>query len=381
LYDGRGRTLAVVADDAAPHREALEALLEEARLSGESQSAQRRHHLVPAFYLRRWADEGKLRVTNVNARKSWITTPRRAATETDYYRIESPEIDPVEIPPLLFETALGKVEEWGADFIDAAIADRHAVLRDDEQRMLFSTYLAFQFVRGRNFREFYQAAMNDHFKLTYGGMTDAGIRRFLRDRGREPTEAAIAEMRAVLDQINSGAATVGPQKADVIGTSGQMVEEVAGRLFARQWRIYSLPPILVTSDEPVVPIPGPPHPRSERGGVADAGVVVFPLTPGLLLAAFDGVTAWAGSYDQLSRVDIIDLNREIAATASIYAFERPGRAVVNAFKLPPRPAAVAMSDPMPVGAPSEFIIRSHRPSRWSTETHPPPWPVERWFYE
>lgn len=35
----------MVADDGAPHREALQALLDEARLSGESQSAQRRHHL------------------------------------------------------------------------------------------------------------------------------------------------------------------------------------------------------------------------------------------------------------------------------------------------------------------------------------------------
>jgi hypothetical protein len=285
------------------------------------------------------------------------------------------------IPPLLFETTLGKVEDWGADFIDAAIADRDAAVRDYEQRAMFSTYLAFQFVRGRSFRDFYQATMNDYFKLAYGEMTDAGIRHFLKERGHERTEAAIADMRELLDQINSGDMMVGPQKADVIGTSGQMVEEIGLRLFVRHWRIYSVPPILVTSDEPVVPIAGPPSPRSERGGVADAGVVVFPLTPDLLLAAFDGVIASSAPKDQLSIVDIVDLNREIAAAASTYAFERPRRGVVKAFKLPPPPAAVAMTEPMPVAdaVGERHLIRSHRPSRWSTETHPPPWPVERWF--
>jgi hypothetical protein len=45
-----------------------------------------------------------------------VTTPRKAATETDYYRIESPDLDPEEIPPLLFEVTFSRVEKWGFGF-------------------------------------------------------------------------------------------------------------------------------------------------------------------------------------------------------------------------------------------------------------------------
>jgi Protein of unknown function (DUF4238) len=369
-------------DDETQHKAALRDLLEEARRSGESASAQKRHHLVPAFYLKHWADDGKLRVNHADEKKSWITTPRRAATETDYYRIESPDLDPKEIPPLLFEVTLSRVEKWGSDFIDAAIADPIEVLRDDEQRVFFSLYMAFQYVRGRNFRAFSHASMNDYFKLTYGEMTDAGIRHSLQERGQEPTPKAIAEMREFLDGLNSGDITVGPQKASVIGMSGKMVETIGLHLFARQWHIYTVPPILVTSDEPVVSITGPYRPRTEGGSVGIAGVVIFPLTPGLLLAAFDGYKASPAKPDQLGHCDIADINREIVAVSSTYAFERPGRKTAAAFKLPVTPPPTAISEPIPVanGRDGQFIIRSHRPSRWSAETHVPPWPVERWFY-
>ena len=135
----------MVADDVSLHQKALRDLLEEARQSGDSLSAQRRHHIVPAFYLKHWADNGKLLVTNVDEGRSWPATPRRAATESDYYRIESPDLDPDEIPPLLFEVTLSRVERWGADFIDAAIADHDTLLRCEEQRVLFSVYMAFQY--------------------------------------------------------------------------------------------------------------------------------------------------------------------------------------------------------------------------------------------
>lgn len=373
----------MAADDTSLHEKALRDLLEEARQSGESPSAQRRHHIVPAFYLKHWAEDGKLRVTDIDKGRSWPATPRRAATESDYYRIDSPELDPTEVPPLLFEVTLSRVERWGADFIDAAIADQDSLLRDEEQRVLFSVYMAFQYLRGRNFRSFYQAAINDYFKLTYGEMTDAGIRRFVEDGGREPTDQAIAEVRQFLGHLNSGVVDVRPQKAAVIGFSGQLVEEIGLLIFAREWQIYSVPPILITCDEPVVPIPGPPRPRAERGGIGNAGVVIFPLTPRLLLVAFDGVHASPPAHDRLSYSDIADLNREVAAASSTYAFERPRRTTVTALKLPPAPPPTAMSERVPIVDPNDrrFLIRSHRPSRWFADPHPPPWPVERWFHQ
>jgi hypothetical protein len=363
-----------------PHEKALRELLEEARRSGESRSAARRHHLVPVFYLTRWADSGKIRVTNIDEGKSWVTSPKKAASETDYYRIESPDLDPEEIPPLLFEVTLSKIEQWGADFIEAAVEDPVGTARDDEIRVLFSLYMAFQFVRGRSYRAFASASVTDFFKLTYGEITDEGIRHALREKGLDPAAEQIALFRSFVDQLNSGDLTIGPQQASVIGMSGKLAEQIGQHLFSRGWYIYQVPEILLTCDEPVVPIAGPPYSRTERGGVGNAGVVIFPLTPGLLLVMFDGVNALPARPYELNYGDIADLNREIAAASCIYTFERPGRNVASAFKLPKAPAPIYQAPPMPVDDTGEkYLIRSHRPNRWANVTHPPPWPVERWF--
>jgi len=365
-----------------PHEAALRELIEEANRSGESRSAPRRHHLVPVFYLKQWADDGKIRVTDIDKGKSWITTPKRAASEIDYYRIESPDLDPAEIPPLLFEVTLSKIERWGADFIAAVTDDPIAALRDDEMRVLFSNYMAFQYVRGRDYRTFTHASMTDLFKLTYGEITDEGIRHELSERGLETSPENLALFRGFVDQLNSGEITVGPHQASAIGMSGELAQEIGLHLFARGWHIYQVPEILLTCDEPVIPIAGPPHPRGERGGVGDAAVVIFPLTPGLLLAMFDGFNAIPAPPHELGPHDVGQLNREIAAASSTYTFERPVRNLASGFKLPKKAAAISRAAPVPVDDTAEkHLIRSHRPSRWANAKRIPPWPVERWYQQ
>jgi hypothetical protein len=97
--------------------------------------------------------------------------------------------------------------------------------------------------------------------------------------------------RRFVDQLSSGDTTVGPQQVSAIGMSGLLAQEIGLDLFARGWHIDQVPEILLTCDEPVIPIAGPPDPRTERGGVGNAAVVIFTLTPGLLLAMFDGFNA------------------------------------------------------------------------------------------
>lgn len=365
-----------------PHQAALRELIEDAQRNGESRSAQRRHHLVPLFYLKHWADDGKIRVTDLDKHKSWITTPKRAASENDYYRIESPDLDPEDVPPLLFEVTLSRIERWGADFIAAALDDPVDALRDDEMRVLFSNYMAFQYVRGRDYRAFTRASMTDLFKLTYGEITDEGIRHELSDRGLETTPENMELFRRFIAQLNSGDITVGPHKASDIGMSGQLAQKIGLHLFARGWHIYQLPEMLLTCDEPVIPIAGPPHPRVERGGVGDAAVVIFPLTPGLLLAMFDGFNATPAPPYELGPHDIGQLNREIAAASSTFTFERPVRNLAMGFKLPKAAAPISRADPVPVDdTGKKHLIRSHRPSRWANAKRIPPWPIERWYHE
>src|SRR5437879_1980813 len=91
----------------------VRALVEEARLLEGSPSARKDHHYVPSSYLARWADDGLLRRTDLVEGRERQMSPKQVAKERDFYRIESEDVDPIEVPPLLFEVVLGKVESWG----------------------------------------------------------------------------------------------------------------------------------------------------------------------------------------------------------------------------------------------------------------------------
>ncbi|MGH9066198.1 MAG: DUF4238 domain-containing protein, partial [Acidimicrobiales bacterium] len=63
----------------------IAALYEAARKN--EKSAPRKHHLVPASYLTRWAANNRIRMTFTADKKSVLTAPTKAARETDFYSL------------------------------------------------------------------------------------------------------------------------------------------------------------------------------------------------------------------------------------------------------------------------------------------------------
>jgi hypothetical protein len=104
-------------------------------------------------------------------------------------------------------------------------------------RVLFSLYMAFQYVRGRSYLTFSRASVTDLYKLTYGEITEEGIRHMLRENGLEPNTDTMALFRSFVDQLNSGDVEIGPEQAAVIGVSGELSVEIGQHLFARGWHI------------------------------------------------------------------------------------------------------------------------------------------------
>lgn len=244
--------------------------------------------------------------------------------------------------------------------------------------MLFSLYMAMQYVRGRHFRAVVRASVTDYLKLKYGRMTDKGIRYVLAQRGLEASPENISRMRRMTDDLDEGHVLLGPTKASLLGISGQMVSDIGFYLFKRGWHIYATPPILLTCDEPVVPVPGPPPSRGERGGVADAGVVLYPLSPSLLLAMFDGRGARPRAPHDLSYADLAEINLEVVGASSTYTFERATRDTARALQVPK--AGDPTSRTITQGRQGDLhVIRRQRLSRWANAASAPPWPVERWF--
>ncbi|MEV0388736.1 DUF4238 domain-containing protein [Nonomuraea sp. NPDC050643] len=356
-------------------------LLEEARRNAEG-SPPRKHHLVPASYLRRWAEDSKVRVTVVDEDRSYLSSPERAARETDFYRIEHPDIDAEKMPPLLFETILGRIEGNAKWAIDELIEHRDVRLLERERYELFVLHLALTITRGKAFRAEQQELLTDLYRLQYAQVSDDEIRVRLQKHGIDPTPETVAMHRDFLDGLQAGQIWAEKPSAAVIASSAQMAEVICECLLQRSWAVYKTPPILVTCDEPVIILGGPGAPRSERAGVESAGVVMYPLSPSDLLVLFhpEMPTRLSGSPN-LDHAETAEVNREIIAGSSRWAFERPSRKITQGLRVPPAPEKPFMREgPLPQieGAEGE-IYRSYKPTRWRDEVLAPQWPVARWW--
>ena len=357
-----------------------EGLLDEARRN-EAGTPPRKHHLVPASYLRRWAEDGKIRVTEVDEQHTYVTAPKTAARQTDFYRLEHPQLDANKLPPLLFETILSKAEGNAHQVIDHLLEQRDVTGLAPEQTAEFAWHLALSITRGRAFRAEQQEMLNDFYRLQYSKVTDEGIRARLKEHGIDPTPAEVATNREFLDDLQTGEVRVERPVASSIAMSAEMAGPLGERLFQRSWVVFETPPILVTCDEPVVIVGGPGSPRSERSGVETAGALLYPLSPSSLLVLFHPSMRPVGPL-VLDHAEVAEINREIIAATSRWVFERPTRRVAMGLRVPSAPEKPFMREgPLPQAAGAEGeLYRFMKPTRWSDEALAPPWPVQRWWF-
>lgn len=354
-------------------------LLDQARRNAAG-SAPRKHHLVPASYLRRWAEDNRIRVTVLDERRSYISTPENAARETDYYRLEHPDLDADDLPPLLFETMLSHVEDNAKGVIDELLEHGDPGRIDPERMALFAWHLGLSVTRGRAFRAGMKGMVADFFRLQFGKITDSGILALLTKHGVADTPDNLARHRAFFDDLQSGKVWVEQPDAALVALSGQIADPIGEQMFLRKWRVYETPPILVTCDEPIVTVGGPGSSRSERAGVGSAGVVLYPLSPTALLALFEARMKPRGT-STLDLDETAEVNREIASNASRWVFERPSQDVAQALMLPPAPdPPFKREGPFPVaGSTTGEAFRTFTPTRWADKDEAPPWPVARWW--
>lgn len=127
----------------------------------------RKHHLVPASYLQRWAEDGQVCVTFVDEARSYLSSPETAARQTDFYRLQHPDLDPVEVPPLLFETMLSQIEGSAKTVIDELLEHFEPGQVDPEQLALFAWHLAMSITRGAVFRAEQQELLSDMYRLQW----------------------------------------------------------------------------------------------------------------------------------------------------------------------------------------------------------------------
>lgn len=343
----------------------------------------RKHHLVPAWYLSAWEVDGALGATNIGSRKQHHSSARDVAWLRDYYRVEAPELDPEEVPPLIFEALLGEIEGLAAASSRELLMNGVSSL-SMESRTHLALFIAFQLLRGQDYRASMQALARNSIQMMASHWDDAATRNSLRERmGSEPSDQAVDDFRSVVDQFVRGEIVAMAPNAMLIGLAGELAFEMLPYVAGRQWVLVEGSGNFLTCDEPVITLGGPPYRRTDSVGVETAGVIVIPMSPKHLLVMFHPLIGLPeeATKQRLWFDEEAEINREVAANARRWIFERPSTTQGRVVSVPDRSPAPAMDGPRRIKTRTGegVVYRSGARNRWSSTSNPPPWPVGRWW--
>lgn len=355
-------------------RRRVEQLVQQAR-NLDGSSAPRKHHVVPASYLERWAIDGQICATDIGTGRSFLIAPRKAARETDFYRVESEDLDRELVSPLLFEKMLSDIEDAAVPAFDAAIS------MDPERfsqpaAVSLASFVAFQLARGHRSRSRMQQLVNSTFVEMYRGVTEEGMRAHL---GGEPSAEELASAMEFVDGLRGGEYFVAEQQAVVVSRIGEMAAQCFPHLLERDWHVISTAAELVLTDEPVLLLGGPGWPRGQQPGLNTARIIAMPLSPRRLLVLTSLDLLDGGQFDaELSATETEELNLELLANAHRWQFATRQRRGRLPNLPPPVPASVVEHGIEIAHQPGGELLHWFSPNRW-LYAPATPWPVQRWW--
>jgi hypothetical protein len=352
----------------------IEALANEMTASGQEP---RKHHLVPRFYLERWAEDGKIRATELDSKHTFATSPEKAARRTDFYRFEEGTYKSGS--PIAWEAFLSVIEGRVSGTTQAIVDGRtqlEDLKLDETQELLW--FLALQLTRGMNYRRGLLWTRVQEYLINYETSGDDSLLRLLLEGGYETTEENVQRMRQQLEEMRTDPTKLPVLTALKIKHSASTAAEIYPHLATRMLALYRTPKRLVTCDEPVVAVDE--DMASNRGfGVANAPIVVYPLAPDCVLAMFhrNFPVRWNG-VELLSQDELIDLNQTVLGNAYTYGFELPSQRFTEKLYIPPFPppgerVTVARG---PRGEELQRLTPGHR---WRSQPQAPRRPVARWW--
>lgn len=228
----------------------------------------KRHHTVPKFYLEGFADEKMLHAVNIQDGSEHNTNVVNATAESHFYRVPDHPTDPG-----AFEAALSEAEGGAAVILRSIVEGAWPLSAND--RFAFAQFMTLQFLRVQSHRRQMQHAIA---AILRGLSTDnpAEFERILSLPGApEGVDFANGEVPALV----SSAAHI--QQISIL------IPALVGHLLDRPWGLIRFDqPSLITSDEPLTPIPNPRESQNVGLGLENSWALLFPLTRELALVMF-----------------------------------------------------------------------------------------------
>lgn len=339
----------------------------------------RKHHLVPRFYLERWSESGKLRMTDLDAKRTFTPAPSNAARQTDFYRVESGAFSD-EGSPIRWEVFLGMMEERAAGIMRALVDDdlQVADLTPDDFFDL-AWFVALQMTRGVSFRRNMQWIELQEAAVHYESGGVEAMRRLLRKGGADDSDEAAKRAEAELLAFLADPTKLPMLNWVKVRSSEDMARRAAYQIATRRFIVYRGPAKLVTSDEPVVALDAELGSESGDFGLTNTPVLAYPIAPNTVLAMFrQDFPVLMSPSASLTTTDMLDLSQAVLGNAYRYGFERPSMSLTSKLYIPPQPAGGVRHA---IGrTPEGMELHLMRPGRrWAGATDSPVRPVERWW--
>jgi uncharacterized protein DUF4238 len=245
--------------------------------TGEDIQRARDHHLIPEFYLARFAGpDGQLLVTDKQLDSRKLIHPRVLMKQRDYYTIET-----IEGPSDAIEKWLSKVEGATAEALRRI--DAGAFPPRDEDLGVLSMFVALQLLRGQYLQSMLDDMAQQTTEMTAKILTsipDAMRAALYRVQGQMPSDEEIqgqqAELTRALEEKRV-AATV-PRTA-TIDAMLNALPMVAGIVAQRSWTLIECDaPVFIAADVPVALWSAPlSNGRMMPVGFATADEVTFAI--------------------------------------------------------------------------------------------------------
>lgn len=326
--------------------------------------ASKKHHYVPQMYLNRWAVDGLIQPTQVDSRTVHAAQPPKFVAQAKNFYSLPRSSSTMDLPLKWIEKHLSRIEDPCAARLSELEAWGQGVVSDDALKRDLAVFLGLQITRTPSNRERTLVMVN----------------------------APISAKRALIEPLGISAADLAEARKKDADPKQRaldlMIKTVrraaAHALYLREWAVYRTSDPIVTCDDPVILVAGPPVPRFVTAGVVGSAAVLYPINPYQVLVMLRQDLHHRGPY-RLDAAETQGINIEVVGAASKTTFERPGDEIAVNICVPPRPARdVPLTDDDVVGLESgaafeKLLLNMMPPSRWSNLNAGPNWPVARWY--
>lgn len=323
-------------------------------MTNAAQNVARRHHTVPAFYLRGFAEGDQISTIRLPGVHRFVQSVGDASVAKDFYTVDGHENGSDVI-----EKALSEVEGAAAAVLRSVDAGRWPLAEED--RATLGYFMALQAVRVPQQRRTLDNVAAQMVRLQIGAGGKEALRRRLEQQGGAVTDELLED---IWEQSTRPEGP--PIKRPRIEHIQQMLElsqELLKYLVGRPWSLIEFDRrSLITSDAPVSLIPSPGSQPWEGVGYATAWGITFPLSRklGLIMSNPEAFIEKRIPVEHVHRGEADSMlvgttqyekffNEHTVRNASEWLFHHPED---ERFVPPDLPEAAPVT--MKVGAPKEF---------------------------